>query len=75
MKLDPWILMHMESDDLKQATKGGVEYLKGCTMCDHTNPQLERELNAFAQLLFDVWLARQNGNENPKQDHSIDKGP
>jgi hypothetical protein len=73
MNLILWILMLMESDELKQAPKPGVEYLKGCPVCDHTNPQLEREVHAFAQLLFDIWLARQNGNENSKLGCGIDK--
>jgi hypothetical protein len=66
--------MLMSSDEQKQTPKAGVEYLKGCPVCDHTNPQLERELHAFAQLLFDIWLARQNGTDNPEQNRGIDKG-
>lgn len=33
-----------------------MEYRKGCPACDHTDPQLERELKAFAQLLVDSYL-------------------
>jgi hypothetical protein len=33
-----------------------MEYRKGCPACEHTNPQLERELKAFAQLLLDAYL-------------------
>jgi len=33
-----------------------MEYRKGCPACEHTNPQLERELDALAQLLFDAYL-------------------
>ena len=66
--------MLMKGDEQKQAPKARVEYLKGCEVCEHNNPQLERELNAFAQLLFDIWLSRRNGTENLEPDRGIDKG-
>ncbi len=69
-----WILILMASNEPTQASESGLKYLKGCPMCEHSNPQLERELHAFAQLLFDIWLAKQNGNENHDVDAGIDKG-
>jgi hypothetical protein len=33
-----------------------MEYRKGCPACEHTDPQLERELQALAQLLVDSYL-------------------
>ncbi len=33
-----------------------LEYKKGCPACEHTNPALERELRAFAQLFFEIYL-------------------
>jgi len=33
-----------------------MEFRKGCPACEHTNPRLERELDALAQLLFDAYL-------------------
>jgi hypothetical protein len=68
------ILIPMESKEQKQASGDQVEYLKGCPICEHSNPQLERELCAFAQLLFDIWLAKKNGNENHEADADVDKG-
>jgi hypothetical protein len=68
------ILILMASNEPKQVSENGLEYLKGCLMCEHSNPQLERELHAFAQLLFDIWLAKQNGNENHEGVAGIDKG-
>lgn len=65
----------MASNEQKQVSENGLEHLKGCPMCEHSNPQLERELHAFAQLLFDIWLARQNGNEDREAEGGIDKGP
>lgn len=35
---------------------GRMEYRKGCPACEHTDPQLERELDALAQLLLDAYL-------------------
>jgi hypothetical protein len=35
-----------------------VEYLKGCPLCEHSDPELERELQTFAQLLFDLYLEK-----------------
>ena len=64
----------MASNEPKQVSKNELEYLKGCPMCEHSNPQLERELHTFARLLFDIWLAKQNGNENHDADAGIDKG-
>jgi hypothetical protein len=64
----------MASNEPKPVSENGLEYLKGCPMCEHSNPQLERELHAFAQLLFDIWLAKQNGNGNHDADAGIDKG-
>jgi len=33
-----------------------MEYREGCPACEHTDPQLERELQALAQLLTDSYL-------------------
>ncbi|HVB35586.1 MAG TPA: hypothetical protein VNJ52_14620 [Patescibacteria group bacterium] len=33
-----------------------LEYVKGCPACDRTDPELERELRAFARLFFDIYL-------------------
>jgi hypothetical protein len=30
----------------------------GCPVCERTDPQLDRELQAFAQLLFDIHIAQ-----------------
>lgn len=35
---------------------GRMEFRNGCPACEHTNPRLERELDALAQLLFDAYL-------------------
>ncbi len=41
----------------------GVEYLKGCPLCEGIDRQLERELHAFAQLLFDIWVDKHHPEE------------
>ena len=33
-----------------------MECRKGCPACEHTDPQLERELQALAQLLVESYL-------------------
>lgn len=33
-----------------------MEHRKGCPACEHTDPQLERELEALATLLFEAYL-------------------
>jgi hypothetical protein len=51
-----------------------VKYLKGCPLCEHSDPELERELQTFAQLLFDLYLAKES-NKNHDSGASVDKGP
>jgi hypothetical protein len=34
----------------------GPEYRKGCPACEHSDPELDRELEALAQLLLDIYL-------------------
>jgi hypothetical protein len=63
--------MCMENDEHRQASENSVEHLKGCPICENSDPQLEHELHAFAQLLFDIWLARQDGEESRNQDAGI----
>jgi hypothetical protein len=35
-----------------------VEYRKGCPVCEHSDPELERELRVFAELLLDAYLEK-----------------
>jgi hypothetical protein len=42
-----------------------LEFIKGCPACEHSDPQLERELQAFAQLFFDIYL----------ESHAMKKSP
>ena len=48
--------MQMEINGSEETKSEGVEYRQGCPACEHSDPELERELQAFAQLLFDVYL-------------------
>lgn len=52
------ILRRMEENDLElgDAFIAPLEFVKACPACEHTDPELERELQAFAQLLFDIYL-------------------
>jgi len=56
--------------DETQATQGDrdIEFVKGCPLCEHTDPELERDLEEFAQLLFDIMLAEQEGKEKQTGD-------
>jgi len=50
----------MENEVSKEATThgGSLQYRKGCPACEHSDPQLERDLQTFAQLLLDIYLAK-----------------
>lgn len=50
--------MQSEMNGRVEAKSESVEYRKGCPACEHSDPELERELQAFAQLLFDIYLAK-----------------
>lgn len=67
--------MFMDNHERSPSFGNKVDHLKGCPICERSDPQLERELHAFAQLLFDIWLARQSADENPAPSAGIDKGP
>ncbi len=36
-----------------------MEFRKGCPACEHTDPQLEKELQQMAELLVDAYLEEQ----------------
>jgi hypothetical protein len=58
------------------ATHGGsVEYRKGCPACEHNDPELERELQTFAQLLLDIYLAKRSKARQPDVGTGIDNAP
>lgn len=42
----------------KAETACGPGYGDSCPVCEHADPQLEGELQAFAQLLFEIHVAR-----------------
>lgn len=46
----------------------GVEYRKGCPACEHSDPELERELQAFAQLLFDIYIDKKQREGGQNED-------
>ena len=49
-----------------------LEYRKGCPACEHSDPELERELQAFAQLLLDIYLAKREKKQQPCAGNGID---
>ena len=52
-----------------------MEFRKGCPVCEHSDPELERELQAFAQLLFDIYLANRENNGKSNRSAGIDNRP
>ena len=67
------ILMPMEYQEPKAESAEGVGFVKGCPVCEHADPQLERELQEFAQLLFDIMLAEQKSRDEADLRSDIDK--
>lgn len=67
------ILMLMETEEPKAESVEGVEFVKGCPVCEHTDPLLERELQEFAQLFFDIMLADQKSSDEARLRADIDK--
>ncbi len=50
--------MRNGTNDHRETGDGSVEFQKDCPACEQSDPALERELEAFAQLLFDIYLAK-----------------
>jgi hypothetical protein len=72
-----WILSFMQDkinhgDTTRHAT---LEYRKGCPACEHSDPELERELQAFAQLLLDIYLAKRAKKRDLEPSPGIDNTP
>ena len=69
-----WILsfMHDEINERAGTHRGDLEYRKGCPACEHSDPELERELQAFAQLLLDIYLAKREKKRQPCAGNGID---
>lgn len=67
------ILMRMDRSDQMNSPESDVEYVKGCPVCEHSDPQLERELQEFAQWLFEIILADQKSKCEAQQQPDVDK--
>lgn len=65
--------MRMTKENLEQppVIEDGVEYQQGCPLCEHSDPELERELVAWAQLLWDHFSSKRK-NTAPID---VDYGP
>ena len=55
--------------------QGDAEFVKGCPLCEHTDPQLERELEDFARMLFEIMLADEKGGREDRRSGGVDKTP
>lgn len=49
----------MEQTHNEKVQPGEVEFVKGCPLCEHSDPQLERDMEEFAQMLFEVMITDQ----------------
>jgi hypothetical protein len=69
-----WILCFMQDEISHRDTTRHVtlKYRKGCPACEHSDPELERELQAFAQLLLDIYLAKREKKQQPGTGNGID---
>lgn len=56
--------MNGEINNRNSAHSSKLESRKGCPVCEHTDTDLERELQVFAQLLLDIHLAK-SAKERP----------
>ena len=65
--------MLMETQESRRKSGEELEFMKGCPACEHADPQLERELQEFAQLLFDIMLAAQKSSDEAELRADIDK--
>lgn len=63
----------MDQHDQKNPAGSDVEFVKGCPICERSDPQLERELQEFAQLLFEITLADQMSRHAGDRHGDIDK--
>jgi hypothetical protein len=62
-----WILCFMQEENKEHEStlNSGVEVRKGCPACEHSDPELERELQAFAQLLLEIYLDKREKKRPP----------
>lgn len=64
--------MQDEKNEREHAATDDLEFRTGCPSCEHSDPALERDLQAFAQLLFDIYLARCEEANQPGPKVDID---
>jgi len=57
--------MRMDRTQPVQKPEDEIEFVNGCPLCEHSDPELEKELNEFAQLLFEILVADQH-EEGPQ---------
>ena len=62
----------MEQAAQKDIDGGGVKFEKGCPICEHSDPELERDLEDFAQILFDLMLADPKKGHGATQNGDVD---
>ena len=67
--------MRMEEMRQGQPPESDVEFQKGCSICEHNDPELERLLEEFARWLYEVMLADKKKKRDAEKSRGIDAGP
>jgi hypothetical protein len=62
----------MEQVPHEKAPPGEVEFVKGCPVCEHSDPQLERDLEEFARMLFEVMPADEKKEREARRSLDVD---
>lgn len=57
--------MRMDQPQRNSMSESEIEFVKGCPLCEHSDPELEREVEELARWLYEVMLADQKA-QNPK---------
>ena len=67
--------MRMANVQHEKTSGDVVEFVKGCPICEHTDPELERDLEDFAQILFEMMLDDQKRKHGAASSDNIDNPP
>jgi hypothetical protein len=61
------------TEGLSPAHRESLEYKPGCPVCEHSDPELDRELRAFAELMVDVVMEWRQKRNNDNTGTRVDK--
>jgi len=61
------------TDGLSSEHRNRLEYRPGCPVCENSDPELDRELRAFAELMVDVVIEWRQKRNNDNTETRVDK--